>query len=1476
MAKQNSPIVAVRWNAGKGGLISDIDPKDMPNGGLFTTIPESGGLNVRSIGAGTGISPDYEQILGNSLIATLDPIAAQTKQFRISIDTSTKTVNSVISFDLQTPDWTTGSATTITLLAGDNLATCLTKIKTAIDLDAAFLPVSTTTTTGTTTGYVTFEYGSPAYIDFRLFDFTVTGDLTASYSIVREAIDEGMVGEWNLIGSSADTGDCFMAFTTKKGDTQIVAVNDCFDDGSGGIQVETTVDHNLVSNEVVTISGVEGTIEANGIWSVTVIDATNFTLQQSAFVNAYTTGGTVFSKVTGYGQIGVVYRTNPTQIRYDRLLASREFNFSTYYQIDARSSKKNDGKKGFYFTDNNNPYRVFYYKGAYTPDGSITSGQYIYGAIDAALQLNPFNEGIAIDFVTQLQSGGAVRSGNKRYAVRFLTESYAPTAWTNLTNPVEVYSYNNQSGVFAQGDEENIVTPKINVLKITNPVPGVFTYCEIAVVEYVGIAIQGSIIGRYTLNGEVTQYINHTGNEVDSTDLDVGQLVEVQNIIEKGRNIEMLDSRLILSNLTPAIFPDFTPFAKTFRYSLEVEDLDTVGIRTTNPSADMQIGEYQNVNNFYAKLSHLRYETYRYFIRLRMRKTGLITPAFYLGYDIKIDLPAPATPPYPAQRDPGTFTSFDLTDTYGGAPPQPLPPFATKTKSIYIDFHDFDLDFEIDGVPVRELADTIYFERARVIPTVLYNAMAVMGVDGAVGPGGGVAAGYYLSYDFASTGCIGPFPFISGTNWFTAGILPAIGGDNPDYPSYPGGFVRRSQFHIAPDLFLNGTSVTFQSGDQIINFGNPKAQAVGNYNMLKTFQEFYEEYNGATGHADNTTIEILEVEAGQNMAHGTPLSNVGGQNYSTNLGWGAGFTPTERYPFWDTFAVLTTADATDVNQDTNTDYGFYDILYYRPLTDQYGDPEDNVCEWTGVSFDIGTKSGVIASGNVKVFGDVCTQKCYIKHRYPNSSSTGFGGGVGFYTQNRVNGQMFRKPTPTSPDIFPEQNPGDWLTASEPIDPRLNYNQGYTYQNNVTSSRPFDSNATYQTDWGNAIAWSNPQGPGSNTDSLRIFLPNNIKFLDFSDGSINAAFNINNELVTIQDRNTLRQYFNSTSILTTVEGSEAVLGDGAVLNRKGTTLTKFGTQHKWSAFTGKSERGFDVLYFIDWVNKSACRIGYNGNDTLEEINGMKSFFANNLTYAWAKDKPANGQGIAGFFNQRYREAGWTIRSYREDIAEWAGDSVYVTGDPTMYGMSSGFENVPSFYIALTDNTGAQPDISPDDWVQVSFTDSNFYNLYTLIFSEFKNQFQSFHTPKPLIYATFENGYITPRPISNTSELYLANTGSRCVWYDDDSTVLTADAHIDAVINNPQGRKNFYNLSIESDQAITEITCTTPSSVSYTPNSDAEQREGNEWVTPIRADANDSYMWGDFAIFRFRMAYSLYNKINSFACRLRAFVGRQTDS
>jgi hypothetical protein len=62
---------------------------------------------------------------------------------------------------------------------------------------------------------------------------------------------------------------------------------------AGLIKITTAAAHGLTTGTQVQIYGVEGTTEANGTWTITFVDATNFTLQGSAFVNAYISGGQV-------------------------------------------------------------------------------------------------------------------------------------------------------------------------------------------------------------------------------------------------------------------------------------------------------------------------------------------------------------------------------------------------------------------------------------------------------------------------------------------------------------------------------------------------------------------------------------------------------------------------------------------------------------------------------------------------------------------------------------------------------------------------------------------------------------------------------------------------------------------------------------------------------------------------------------------------------------------------------------------------------------------------------------------------------------------------------------------------------------------------------------------------------------------------------------------------------------------------------
>lgn len=60
---------------------------------------------------------------------------------------------------------------------------------------------------------------------------------------------------------------------------------------SGLIEITATA-HGYSTGDVITISGIVGTVEANSGWQITVVDTNHFTLNNSVFVNAYISGGT--------------------------------------------------------------------------------------------------------------------------------------------------------------------------------------------------------------------------------------------------------------------------------------------------------------------------------------------------------------------------------------------------------------------------------------------------------------------------------------------------------------------------------------------------------------------------------------------------------------------------------------------------------------------------------------------------------------------------------------------------------------------------------------------------------------------------------------------------------------------------------------------------------------------------------------------------------------------------------------------------------------------------------------------------------------------------------------------------------------------------------------------------------------------------------------------------------------------------------
>lgn len=83
----------------------------------------------------------------------------------------------------------------------------------------------------------------------------------------------------------------FEGWGIRESDTPRLITN-AVNNGSGLIRI-TAASHGLTTGKIVLIAAIGGTVEANGNWTVTVINANTVDLQGSTFTNAYTSGGTI-------------------------------------------------------------------------------------------------------------------------------------------------------------------------------------------------------------------------------------------------------------------------------------------------------------------------------------------------------------------------------------------------------------------------------------------------------------------------------------------------------------------------------------------------------------------------------------------------------------------------------------------------------------------------------------------------------------------------------------------------------------------------------------------------------------------------------------------------------------------------------------------------------------------------------------------------------------------------------------------------------------------------------------------------------------------------------------------------------------------------------------------------------------------------------------------------------------------------------
>ena len=262
-----------------------------------------------------------------------------------------------------------------------------------------------------------------------------------------------------------------------------------------------------------------------------------------------------------------------------RLLQSSELNFSTQYQIDLRV-EKNSFQTSFYWTDDNNPPRAMYYRlPTYITDGflEINGGIYNYDSIDKQSKLTNTSINVRLSG-SQNQTGGHLFSGNYRYAVRLYDEALVPTEWSYLSGIIPVYTEDADGANSANtiyGATSGGYCTKVNVINVFNVNKKIYKYIELASVQYTDTAVTGYIVDRITIvdDGLSNIEVQHTGYETDQQTLDLAELTTIKRGINKAKNIELIDNRLVLSNLEVDYDQDLSDFAQAIKYSVQRKEL---------------------------------------------------------------------------------------------------------------------------------------------------------------------------------------------------------------------------------------------------------------------------------------------------------------------------------------------------------------------------------------------------------------------------------------------------------------------------------------------------------------------------------------------------------------------------------------------------------------------------------------------------------------------------------------------------------------------------------------------------------------------------------------------------------------------------------------------------------------------------------------------------------------------------------------
>jgi hypothetical protein len=163
--------------------------------------------------------------------------------------------------------------------------------------------------------------------------------------------------------------------------------------------------------------------------------------------------------------------------------------------------------------------------------------------------------------------------------------------------------------------------------------------------------------------------------------------------------------------------------------------------------------------------------------------------------------------------------------------------------------------------------------------------------------------------------------------------------------------------------------------------------------------------------------------------------------------------------------------------------------------------------------------------------------------------------------------------------------------------------------------------------------------------------------------------------------------------------------------------------------------------------------------------MRTFFNRYNKWVNNADTPADGYGISGVWDDANKNYYFTFKAWKP-YSQWQVGTTYSVGSGVLFGEIG--QGVPQIWIA-NQSTNTQPSDSNTAWTKIKIDNAEYYNVFTIAFSEIKNGFTFFPYYLPNIYLPWKLTFFAPNPLLDTtqrSRLYLHNAGSPNQFFDVD--------------------------------------------------------------------------------------------------------------